>query len=104
MNFRKQFFSNRFFSQSLFPSVPQNIGEFIKNAVERLVAAGVDSPRLSAELILAHALGVRREYLLAHPELQIEDPTFDRFCDAVCDTMSTVARQIAGRANEASEN
>ena len=43
-------------------------------------------------------------YLLAHPELQIDDPTFDRFCDAVCDTMSTVARQIAGRANEASEN
>lgn len=50
------------------PLISQSIGEFIRNAVERLAVAGVDSPRLSAELILGHALGVRREYLLAHQE------------------------------------
>ena len=55
------------------PSVPQNIGEFIKNAVERLVAAGVDSPRLSAELILGQVLGVRREYLLAYQERALSE-------------------------------
>jgi release factor glutamine methyltransferase len=30
--------------------------------------AGVDSPELDAELLLAHALGVDRAWLLAHPE------------------------------------
>ena len=52
--------------ESLF--IPQSVGEFIKNATERLASAGVDSPRLSAEVILGHVLGVRREYLLAHRE------------------------------------
>ena len=50
------------------PLIPQSIGEFIGSAVKRLADAGVDSPRLSAELILGHVLGVRREYLLAHQE------------------------------------
>ncbi len=46
----------------------EHIGTFVKGATQLLHDAGVDSPRLSAELILAHILGVRREYLLAHPE------------------------------------
>ncbi len=51
-----------------------NIGGFVRQATDRLAAAGVDSPRLSAELILAHVLGVRREHLLAYPEKMLADP------------------------------
>lgn len=37
-------------------------------ATECLHSSGVDSPRLDAEILLAHALQVDRSYLLAHPE------------------------------------
>jgi release factor glutamine methyltransferase len=40
----------------------------LRRAAERLRQAGVDSPELDAELLLAHLLGVSRAYLLAHPE------------------------------------
>lgn len=46
----------------------KNIRDFIRGATERLTAAGVDSPRLSAELILARTLVTRSEYLGTHPE------------------------------------
>ncbi len=46
----------------------KNIRELIHTAAAHLAAARVDSPRLSAELILARVLDVRREYLLSHPE------------------------------------
>jgi len=36
------------------------------DAVPRLEAAGVDTPRLDAELLLAHSLGRNRTYLYAH--------------------------------------
>ena len=46
----------------------EHIAAFIGRGTTELALAGVDSPRLSVELILAHVLGVRREYLLTHPE------------------------------------
>ncbi len=45
-----------------------NIGTFIRETVALFRRAEIDSPRLSAELLLAHALEVRREYILTHPE------------------------------------
>ena len=39
-------------------------------AEERLARAGIDTPRLDAELLLAHALGVTRTQLFAAPELE----------------------------------
>jgi len=36
-----------------------------RSAVERLTAADVDAPRLTAEVDLAHALGINRTRLLA---------------------------------------
>jgi release factor glutamine methyltransferase len=44
------------------------IGEHLAAAVERLRAGGSESARLDAELLLAHALGVERTTVLAHPE------------------------------------
>lgn len=36
----------------------------LKRGVERLAAAGIDSPRLDAEVLLAHCLGLTREQLI----------------------------------------
>lgn len=41
-----------------------SIGDALDGAVTAIAAAGCDSPRLDAELLLAHALGVERERLL----------------------------------------
>lgn len=40
----------------------------LAEAIRRLEAAGVDTPRLDAELLLAQVLGRDRVYLFAHPE------------------------------------
>jgi release factor glutamine methyltransferase len=40
----------------------------LADAIPRLEAAGVETPRLDAELLLAHTLGRDRTYLFAHPE------------------------------------
>lgn len=45
-----------------------SIAEWLKWARERLAGAGVDSPALDAELLLAHALQRERSWVLAHPE------------------------------------
>ena len=39
----------------------------LNEAIPRLAAAGVDTPRLDAELLLAHVLKRTRTYLAAHP-------------------------------------
>ena len=40
----------------------------LREAEQRLAAAGIDTPRLDAELLLAHAFGVTRTQLFAAPE------------------------------------
>jgi release factor glutamine methyltransferase len=44
------------------------VREALRAAEERLARAGIDTPRLDAELLLAHALGVTRTQLFAAPE------------------------------------
>ena len=51
----------------------------LREAAARLSEAGVDSPRLDAELLLAHALGRDRAYLLAHPEQPLSPKQSTRF-------------------------
>jgi hypothetical protein len=40
--------------------------------------------------------GVRRcvDHILAHPELQVEDPEFDAWCDRVIDTMEKAGQSF----------
>ncbi|HIP97388.1 MAG TPA: peptide chain release factor N(5)-glutamine methyltransferase [Anaerolineae bacterium] len=45
-----------------------DVGSALRWATARLRAAGVDSPRLDAEILLAHVLAVDRAHVLAHPE------------------------------------
>jgi len=45
-----------------------SVREALRAAEERLARAGIETPRLDAELLLAHALGVTRTQLFAAPE------------------------------------
>jgi release factor glutamine methyltransferase len=63
------------------------VGDALRAATRRLHGAGSDTPRLDAEVLLAHVSGRDRTWLLAHPEAPLDDP--DAF-EAV------VARRAAG--------
>jgi release factor glutamine methyltransferase len=43
----------------------------LREGADRLVAAGSETPRLDAELLLGHAVGVGRTAVLAHPEAPV---------------------------------
>jgi release factor glutamine methyltransferase len=58
---------------------PGSIREVLTQAVERLAAAGVESPRVDAELLLAHALGRTRTYLVGHPHEPLSEAAADVF-------------------------
>jgi release factor glutamine methyltransferase len=49
------------------------VGDLLSSAVARLRDAGSETPRLDAEVLLAHAIGAERTILLAHPELTVGD-------------------------------
>jgi release factor glutamine methyltransferase len=48
------------------------VGDALAAAVDALAAAGVEAPRLDAELLLAHASGIDRARLIADPEAGLE--------------------------------
>jgi release factor glutamine methyltransferase len=48
-----------------------SVGDALNAAIDALTAAGVESPRLDAELLLAAAAGVDRERLVAEPEASL---------------------------------
>jgi protein-(glutamine-N5) methyltransferase, release factor-specific len=49
----------------------ETTGALLREGAERLVAAGSETPRLDAELLLGHAVGVGRTVVLAHPETPV---------------------------------
>jgi release factor glutamine methyltransferase len=59
------------------------VREALQGAVTAIAAAGCETPRLDAELLLADVLGVRRERLLADPGLSVGGPAVRAFQDAV---------------------
>ena len=59
------------------------VREALDSAVVALSAAGVDTPRLDAEVLLAHALGVDRTTLVVDRDLRVEGPAVRAFQDAV---------------------
>jgi release factor glutamine methyltransferase len=59
------------------------VREALDSAVVALSAAGVDTPRLDAEVLLAHALGVNRLALVTDRERRVEGPAVRAFQDAV---------------------
>jgi release factor glutamine methyltransferase len=59
------------------------VREALDSAVVALSAAGVDSPRLDAEVLLAHVLGVDRARLVIDRERPVEGPAVRAYQDAV---------------------
>ncbi|MCW3008891.1 MAG: prmC [Solirubrobacterales bacterium] len=59
------------------------VRDALDSALVALNAAGVDAPRLDAELLLAEALGVERTRLYIDRDLSIEGPAIRRFQDLV---------------------
>ena len=60
----------------------EQVNTALKWAAE-LIAPHSESPRLDAELLLAHCLGQPRSYLYGHPEAAIEADRWARFQDLV---------------------
>ena len=55
------------------------VRELLSEAAATLAEAGVDTPRLDAELLLAEALGVGREQLVLGASEVVDPPVFERF-------------------------
>jgi release factor glutamine methyltransferase len=51
--------------------VVETTGALLREGTDRLVSAGSETPRLDAELLLGHVVGVRRTVVLAHPEAPV---------------------------------
>jgi release factor glutamine methyltransferase len=64
-------------------AIAGSVGEALGSATDALRAAGVDTPRLDAELLLAHAIGVDRGALAAAPESGVEAVAARRFSELV---------------------
>ena len=64
-----------------FGGVP--VREALDSAVVALSAAGVDTPRLDAEILLSHALGVDRARLVIDRDLTVEGAAVRAFQEAV---------------------
>jgi len=58
---------------------PASVREAVREAAARFAAAGSLTPRLDAELLLAEALGVRRDALYREPERVLTDAEARRF-------------------------
>jgi release factor glutamine methyltransferase len=59
------------------------VRDALDSAVSALTAAGVEPPRLDAEVLLAHALGIDRLTLLTDGDTSVEGPAVRAFQDAV---------------------
>jgi methylase of polypeptide subunit release factors len=55
------------------------VEELLRPAIDRLRAAGSETARLDAELLLAHAIGTDRTAVVAHPDARVGDGPAERF-------------------------
>lgn len=53
-----------------------SLGAWLTKAEYRLAQAGVESPRLEAQVLAAHALGQTRSWVVAHPEEPVDPWAF----------------------------
>src|SRR5688572_11449380 len=59
------------------------VDEAVAWGVERLYHASIPSERMTAQLLLAHVLGVERTYVVAHGEREMTDDEARGYKDAV---------------------
>jgi release factor glutamine methyltransferase len=60
-----------------------SVRDALESAITAIAASGCETPRLDAELLLAHVLGVSRERLIVDRDLTVEGPAIRAFQDAV---------------------
>jgi len=60
---------------------PPTVRDAVQRATQRLRDAGSPSPRLDAEVLLAHVTGRDRSWILAHPDASIEAEPYDALLD-----------------------
>lgn len=60
-----------------------SVGEALSSAADALAAAGVQTPRLDAEVLLADATGLDRAQLLADPDAGVRADAARRFAEAM---------------------
>jgi release factor glutamine methyltransferase len=65
------------------PTRGSSIRDALEGAITAIGAAGCETPRLDAEVLLAHVLDVPRERLLLDRELSVAGPSVRAFQDAV---------------------
>ena len=58
-----------------------HVGELLARATATLREGGSPTPRLDAEVLLAHATGSDRSWLLAHPEAEVAPGGFETLID-----------------------
>jgi release factor glutamine methyltransferase len=74
------------------------IREALHQAIERLEYHHISSPRLNAEVLLAHCLSVDRTYLYTHDDRQLQENESEAFEGILYDRVSGVPVQyIVGR-------
>jgi release factor glutamine methyltransferase len=71
------------------PPTAATVGAALARAIDRLRASESPTPRLDAEVLLAHATGRDRAWVLAHPDAPLEPPASEAF-------RATVERRAAG--------
>jgi release factor glutamine methyltransferase len=69
--------------RSPLPQAGTPVRDALDGAVTAIAAGGCDSPRLDAELLLAHVLGVERERLLSDERLEVAGGAVRAFQQAV---------------------
>jgi release factor glutamine methyltransferase len=67
--------------------------EKLREAIERLTASEVGSPRLNAETLMMFTLGVDRAHLYAHPERELNEDELTRYDEAIAQRAKGVPAQ-----------
>ena len=70
-------------------SRPVRTGDLLRDGAERLRGAGSETPRLDAEVLLAHAVGVGRTAIVAHSDAPVG-------ADAARSYLAAIDRRAAG--------
>ena len=65
------------------PLARTSVREALDSALIAITASGSETPRLDAEVLLAHVLGVERAAIIAHPERGLDPAQARAFQDAV---------------------
>ncbi len=81
LNDAQQFNTSQEIVWTLTPAI--TVGRAIVSASQRLSEAGCDTPRLDAQVILAHVLGQDRSWLFAHHDYQLSDQEIERYTELI---------------------